>query len=130
MAKTAPTNPGNSKPKPHLEPYRFKKGQSGNPSGRPKKVKSLEDTATSHADAALEKLVSLMGSSDERVALAAAQGVLDRAVGKPRQTVSNEVTRKRDVADIDDAELAAIASSRSARTPSPQDVAEEPDSFH
>lgn len=88
---------------------RFKPGQSGNPDGRSKKAQDIEWLARKSAVDAIEKLTKLMKSDDERVALAAAQAILDRGVGKPKQTIANEVTRKRDVTDIDDAELAAIA---------------------
>lgn len=95
------------------EEHRFQPGQSGNPDGRPKKVRQIEDIAQESAEVALKKLVKLMNSKDERVALSAAQAVLDRGVGKPKQTIANEVTRKRDVTDIGDDELASIATSGS-----------------
>lgn len=65
----------------------FKPGQSGNPSGRPKKDRDLTLLAKDESEKALKVLIKLMGSDDDRVALQAAQAILDRAVGKPRQTV-------------------------------------------
>lgn len=41
--------------------------------------------AREHSVAAINRIVALQGSADERVALAAAQALLDRAYGKPAQ---------------------------------------------
>ena len=64
---------------------RFRPGQSGNPGGRPKLEGDVRALAQQHGRAALERLVQLMGSDNERVAVVAAQAVLDRAYGKPPQ---------------------------------------------
>lgn len=90
----------------------FVKGQSGNPSGRPKKAVAIAELAEEASEKALKKLVSLINSDKEQVSLAAAQAVLDRAFGKPKQSV--DVASKKDVADFDLAELYAIAKSGSA----------------
>lgn len=59
------------------------------------KRKSVKRTATGvrelaqrHAAAALEKLVTLIDSKNERVALSASQTVLDRAYGKVAQAMN------------------------------------------
>lgn len=106
----------------------FEKGKSGNPSGRPKKSHDITAIARENSIRAIEKLAKLLNSDDDRVALAAANAILDRAIGKPQQTMT--VTSKRDVADYDLAELYAIARSSGAGNHPPAGIAQEPDSLH
>lgn len=72
----------------------FVKGQSGNPSGRAKKVKAVVEEAEKNAEKALKRLARMIDSDDEKVALAACQAILDRAIGKPKQSmeVKSDVT--------------------------------------
>jgi hypothetical protein len=56
---------------------------SNNPTGRPKGAGAISELARENAPAALNKIVALIGSTDENVALKAAQTLLDRAYGKP-----------------------------------------------
>ncbi len=72
----------------------FKKGQSGNPGGRPKEVAEVKAAARSHGLAAIDKLVELMNGDDKRIAVAAAQALLDRGYGKPSQSMEMTVTEK------------------------------------
>ncbi len=65
----------------------FEKGRSGNPGGRPKENAEVKRLAREQGEASIAKLVALRDSADERVALAAAQALLDRAFGKPAQAI-------------------------------------------
>lgn len=65
----------------------FKKGQSGNPGGRPKELHGIQALAREHADLAIKVLadVAKRGKS-EAARVAAATALLDRGFGKPSQT--------------------------------------------
>lgn len=112
------------------KPTRFKPGQSGNPSGRPKKRRDIEALAQEQDEKAMKVMARLLNSTDERVALAAAQAILDRGHGKPRQSVSAEIDDKRDAANVSDAELLAIARMGSPGTAKAKAGKNEPDSVH
>lgn len=86
--QTGEARPQNRRKLPPVE-TRFKKGQSGNPAGRPKKERAVTNVAEENAEKAMQKLVTLLNNKDGKVALAAAQTILDRAFGKPKQTSEN-----------------------------------------
>jgi hypothetical protein len=68
-----------------LRPWR--KGESGNPSGRPK---GIEARAREHTDQALETLVRALDDPDRRIAITAAGILLDRGWGRCKQTIQND----------------------------------------
>lgn len=79
---TCPEVPGRD------ERGRFHPGRSGNPGGRPKAIADLRDMAREYSQAAIETLASALHAEDERVRVAAAVALLDRAWGKPAQAVA------------------------------------------
>lgn len=65
----------------------FQKGQSGNPGGRPKECAEVKALAREFGAEAIAKLAELMRGEDPRVAAAACTALLDRAYGKPSQSL-------------------------------------------
>ena len=66
-------------------------GHSGNPSGRPKDEYKVAKLARTYTSEAIDTLVELMRhGKDERVRGTAAQALLDRGWGKPKQELLTE----------------------------------------
>jgi hypothetical protein len=80
-----------------IEKHKFKKGQTGNPNGRPRKLPELdklladvlgeEKDGVSAGEAILKALRAKATKGDVR----AAEVLLDRAYGKSKQTIDNNV---------------------------------------
>ena len=66
---------------------RFQKGESGNPGGRPKLPADIREAFKAKAPEALEVLTRCLQSDDDRIAMMAAQAILDRGYGKPTQSI-------------------------------------------
>src|SRR4051794_5913362 len=83
----------------------WKKGQSGNPGGRPKAIVKVEELAREHTTEAIETLGEIMrdkqAPSSSRVA--AASALLDRGWGKPRAELVVDQTP--DYSAMSDAQL-------------------------
>jgi hypothetical protein len=70
----------------------FKKGQSGNPGGRPKAIAEIRELAREHTGEAVATLVSIMTNPKAAPAarVSAANALLDRGYGKPPQHITGE----------------------------------------
>ena len=57
----------------------FPRGVSGNPGGLPARVREARELAGEHSPRAIDRLAALLDHEDPRVAIAAAEALLDRA---------------------------------------------------
>ncbi len=88
-------------------PHRWQPGQSGNPSGRPKLPPDVRAAAQAHTIEAIATLYDVMkNSSRDNDRVSAATALLDRAHGKPAQSL--DVTTHDDGADEVRATLARL----------------------
>lgn len=83
----------------------FKKGQSGNPNGRPKVLladgRSLSDIAKQHTEAAIATLVAVMEEGESDAArVSAANAILDRAWGRPKQELDVDMNVRGELAEL------------------------------
>lgn len=91
----------------NIEKHKFPKGQTGNPNGRPRKLPELdklladvlgeEKDGMTAAEAILKALRLKAAKGDVR----AIEVMLDRAYGKPKQTISADVTQSITILNID-----------------------------
>lgn len=72
----------------------FKKGQSGNPGGRPKENPELKELARSHTTEAVERLAYWMRSDDATASVKASTTLLERAWGKPEAKTEVEMVHR------------------------------------
>ncbi len=73
---------------------KWRKGESGNPGGRPKEAPEVKALARRYTEEAIERLAHWLRSDDARASVAAAGALLDRGWGRPRQPVSGEITEQ------------------------------------
>lgn len=81
-------------PDPRKAPPQWKRGQSGNPAGRPKEpftLMQVQRLAGQMTPDALEVLNQAQHEAPWATAVAAANSLLDRSVGKPTQSQEIEV---------------------------------------
>ena len=68
----------------------WKPGQSGNPTGYSGTYGEVARLARQAAPYAVQRLIQLMDSDDERVATVACNSVLDRAFGRPKPVMEEK----------------------------------------
>jgi hypothetical protein len=77
----------------------WKPGQSGNPAGRAKLPKEMVELAQAATPKAIRRAIALMEHEDGNIALKAVNTVLDRAYGKPAQTIDTTIHDSRPLSD-------------------------------
>ena len=89
----------------------FRKGQSGNPGGRPKETGHVRELARQHTGESIATLAAIMGDKSEnaRARVAAAEALLDRAWGRPAQSHTLEVDAGGKLLSLIEAGLARAA---------------------
>jgi len=69
----------------------FHRGESGNPGGRPRLPADIREAFKAKAPQALEVLTRCLQSDDDRIAMMAAQAILDRGYGRPTQSIDANI---------------------------------------
>ena len=86
-------------PKPeNIEPHKFKKGQTGNPNGRPRKLPELSKLMADilgdekNGLTTAERILKAIEAKALKGDIKAAEMLLDRGYGKPKQTQETNIT--------------------------------------
>ena len=103
------------------QPVRDEKGRivagSLNPGGRPKLPAEVREAAQAASPRALAKVIEFLDNADPRIALAAAQVILDRGYGKPVQAIDARVEQIESTADAHVRALVELANKARLQQP-------------
>lgn len=91
-----------------LVPYRWQPGQTGNPNGFQGVYGHVMALARERSPRAVAKLCELIESPDDRVALMAADKLLERAWGKPKEVQDDKASGPPDLGALNAADLAEL----------------------
>lgn len=95
-----PHKPTKSDPSKRDAKGRFGKGNLANPGGRPKTAAHVRDLARQYTDVAIARLAELLSGRDDKVAVAAAKELLDRAWGRAPQSIDLGDNTRESLADF------------------------------
>jgi hypothetical protein len=76
---------------------KFQKGVSGNPGGRPKLPAEMREMFQAKASEAFEVLCKHLHANDPKVSVTAAKEILDRAYGRPVQSIDANIAEESSV---------------------------------
>lgn len=68
----------------NITSHKFKKGQTGNPNGRPKKLPALDKLLSDKSDQDYEAVIEAIFARAKKGDMKAAELLLNRAYGKPK----------------------------------------------
>ena len=75
------------------KPWQWKPGTSGNPGGRPKEDPEMKAILKAACPRAAAKLVELLDCVNPKIVLSAANSILDRIYGRPKESVDMNVSQ-------------------------------------
>lgn len=109
----------------------FKKGQSGNPGGRPRAIASLQLAARQHMTMALKTLAEIAKKGEKEASrVAAATALLDRGFGRPIVSIEMQLDEgllNKKLSEMTPEELAAFEARLVAMGPDQPDMFGEGD---